>query len=304
MKTCNKCKIEKNESEFDKCKQSKDGLHSTCKECRNKAAKDKYENDPIYREKIIKQVKNKYQNDSEYKDLYNQKRREKRKNDDEYRNKVNQKFRDKIKNNKEFRENFYQKKYERYHSDKEYSEKKKKREREKYQNNDEYRQKRLMEKREKYQTDENFREKIKQQDKKYKTSLKGVEARKRNRSTVEYKMIEVMRSFIKRILKYKNDEYKNKDLGYSKHELIQHLEKLFDENMSWENYGTWHVDHIIPISKFDISVPTYVINHLENLQPLDGTENIIKHNHIELIPEISIAEYVLILNENNKYQLK
>lgn len=303
MKTCNKCKIEKHETEFGKCKKTKDGLHSTCKECRNKAAKDKYENDPIHREKIIKQVKDKYQNNNEHRENIKQQRRERRKNDEEYRNKLNQRKRNKL-NDSDYKENYYRIRREKYQNNEEFREKRKMREREKYKTNEEYRQKRLLEKREKYKNDENFREKLKQQEKKYKTSPKGIKARKRNRSTIEYKMVELMRSFIKRILKYKNDNFKNKDLGYTKHELKEHLEKQFNENMSWCNYGTWHVDHIIPITKFDVSVPTYIINHLENLQPLDGSENMSKGNNIPLIPEISIAEYVLVLNENNKYQLK
>lgn len=123
-------------------------------------------------------------------------------------------------------------------------------------------------------------------------------------SKPENKMIRTIRDIIKRTLKYKNETYTNKDLGYTKHELKEHLEKQFDENMSWDNYGTWHVDHIIPITKFDKSTPIYVINHLENLQPLDGIENMSKNNRIELLPERTIGEHVLFLNENNKYQLK
>jgi hypothetical protein len=30
----------------------------------------------------------------------------------------------------------------------------------------------------------------------------------------------------------------------------KYLEKLFQEGMNWENYGEWHVDHIIPIDYF------------------------------------------------------
>ena len=119
----------------------------------------------------------------------------------------------------------------------------------------------------------------------------------------ENKIVRAIRGSIKRILKYKDDRYENKDLGYSKYYLMNHLEKLFDENMNWDNYGTWHIDHIIPISKFDKSTPMNIINHLNNLQPLNGIENIRKNNRILLIPEISIGEYKLFLNENKKYEL-
>lgn len=54
------------------------------------------------------------------------------------------------------------------------------------------------------------------------------------------------------------------------------------EMMSKENYGThgWHIDHIIAISKFDLSNPNDVTKacHYTNLQPLWARENIRKSN--------------------------
>lgn len=51
MKVCKKCKIEKNENEFHKCKRAKSGLKSECRVCRNiesrNYAKIAYENDPV-----------------------------------------------------------------------------------------------------------------------------------------------------------------------------------------------------------------------------------------------------------------
>lgn len=41
-------------------------------------------------------------------------------------------------------------------------------------------------------------------------------------------------------------------LGYSLHELKVHLERQFLPGMSWNNYGTWHLDHIIPLASFKI----------------------------------------------------
>jgi len=39
----------------------------------------------------------------------------------------------------------------------------------------------------------------------------------------------------------------------------KHLESLFKEGMTWENYGIngWHIDHIMPCSSFNLSqLPT------------------------------------------------
>jgi hypothetical protein len=67
-------------------------------------------------------------------------------------------------------------------------------------------------------------------------------------------------------------------LGYTAEDLKQHLEKLFRDGMSWENYGEWHIDHIKPISSFDKDADPKVINSLENLQPLWALENYVKSN--------------------------
>jgi len=64
-------------------------------------------------------------------------------------------------------------------------------------------------------------------------------------------------------------------LGYTIDDLINHLENLFTEGMSWDNYGEWHVDHIIPISKFaftDINDYEFVkCWELINLRPMWST---------------------------------
>lgn len=68
-------------------------------------------------------------------------------------------------------------------------------------------------------------------------------------------------------------------LGCSASELRQHLEKQFVPGMSWENYGpVWHVDHIKPCAKFDLTDPTQQREcfHYSNLQPLWALENIKK----------------------------
>ena len=79
-----------------------------------------------------------------------------------------------------------------------------------------------------------------------------------------------MKNTLKRLGKSK--EAKTIDLlGYSAIQLKQHLESLFTEGMSWDNYGEWHIDHIKPVSLFDEDTPIHVVNDLSNLQPLWAT---------------------------------
>jgi len=102
-----------------------------------------------------------------------------------------------------------------------------------------------------------------------------------------YKLINNFRTAIYQVLK-ENQVQKNGHyfdiLKYSPENLIEHLESKFKDNMTWDNYGEWHVDHIKPISSFQI---TEIGDNefmscwsLDNLQPLWGEENIRKSNKL------------------------
>lgn len=73
-------------------------------------------------------------------------------------------------------------------------------------------------------------------------------------------------------------------VGYSVGELKIHLESMFKDGMSWDNYGEWHIDHIIPKSVFNYKKPNHIAFKkcwgLENLQPLWAKENYIKSNKL------------------------
>ena len=71
-------------------------------------------------------------------------------------------------------------------------------------------------------------------------------------------------------------------LGCSVAELKAYLEDRFEQGMSWENYGRkgWHIDHIIPLSHFDLSNEDdiKVACHYTNLQPMWAKHNLRKGN--------------------------
>jgi len=85
-----------------------------------------------------------------------------------------------------------------------------------------------------------------------------------------------------------------KDCGYTRKELVKHLEDQFDQNMNWDNYGSyWHVDHIIPQSVFDYKSEQHLkwCWSLENLRPLGAIENILKADKITLEEVRNISFY-------------
>ena len=109
----------------------------------------------------------------------------------------------------------------------------------------------------------------------------------RNRKATDpiYKLISNFRTAIYTVLKESNvDKYGHyfDVLQYTPEELINHLEKQFKDDMTWDNYGLWHVDHKSPITSFDIQEmgdeEFMRCWRLDNLQPLWGEENIRKSN--------------------------
>ena len=102
-----------------------------------------------------------------------------------------------------------------------------------------------------------------------------------------YKLISNFRTAIYQVLK-ENRVDKNKSyfdvLQYTPEQLISHLEKQFTSEMTWDNYGQWHVDHILPITSFNIiemgDDEFMKCWGLNNLQPMWGVENIKKSNKL------------------------
>jgi hypothetical protein len=71
-------------------------------------------------------------------------------------------------------------------------------------------------------------------------------------------------------------------IGCSPIELKDHLESLFTVGMSWDNYGKWHIDHIVPCDSFDLTVASEQRKcfNYKNLQPLWANDNLRKGSKI------------------------
>ncbi len=74
------------------------------------------------------------------------------------------------------------------------------------------------------------------------------------------------------------------DLGCSIQHLKLHLELFWDKGMTWDNYGNkegqWSIDHIKPLSKFDLTDRNQLLEavNFRNLQPMWHVDNIVKYN--------------------------
>lgn len=76
-------------------------------------------------------------------------------------------------------------------------------------------------------------------------------------------------------------------IGCTLPELRAHIERQFLPGMTWENRGNdgWHIDHIIPLSSFDLLTPEgqKAANHYTNLQPLWADDNLAKSDRLDWV---------------------
>jgi hypothetical protein len=262
MKICKKCSINKDLSNFSKCKSNKDGLNNWCKDCNKIYLKNHY-------------LKNK--------DLYSNRSKENYKLNSE---KVKEKSKNWRIENKEYTKEYFKKYYlenkdilseykkEHYSNNKDkYLSKSKKQREDKPEEYSEYLKRWRFENPE-YNKNylkkwfEDNPEKRRTYFENFKTSKPHIIAWRR-----------VLQNTLSRIGAKKSNSTIEM-LGYSANDLKTHLENLFMENMSWENYGEWHIDHKIPVSKFDKETPMNIVNGLDNLQPLWAFDNLSKGNKI------------------------
>jgi hypothetical protein len=151
---------------------------------------------------------------------------------------------------------------------------------------------RLSEKSRKYS--KNNRERLREYQTKWReknrehlnTYKRNYEKNKKNLDP-QYKLSCYVRTAIYTSIKERNiNKYKNTFdlLPYTLEDLIKHLEIQFKDGMNWENYGEWHIDHIIPITNFKFKNTDDELFKecwsLSNLQPMWGNENSSKNNKI------------------------
>jgi len=69
-------------------------------------------------------------------------------------------------------------------------------------------------------------------------------------------------------------------LGCTLNEFGEYIESKFIDNMSFDNYPEWEIDHMIPVSAFDFNNEDEIIKccHYTNLQPLWKHDNRKKSN--------------------------
>lgn len=124
-----------------------------------------------------------------------------------------------------------------------------------------------------------------QEQKKAKAKFNRKWKNERYINDVGYKLRCIISTAVRRSLLNDKDDSIRNILGYSIDELKTHLEKQFEDWMTWDNLGltaktpkqTWQIDHIRPVNTFNIT-DIYCDDFkkcwaLSNLRPLDSYLN-------------------------------
>lgn len=138
------------------------------------------------------------------------------------------------------------------------------------------------------------KEKVSTSGKRYYQNTKQSRAqykKEKMHSDPSFKLMQYLRTRQNNVLRGKCST--TEGLGCNKDFLKVHLEGLFLEGMSWDNYGNkagcWSLDHILPLNSFERTEDgswdtnsTYNKNliHYTNLQPMWHLENIKKSDKI------------------------
>lgn len=115
-----------------------------------------------------------------------------------------------------------------------------------------------------------------------KRSIVRKKYRAKHKNELDFRLKENMSVRLRNLVKKNNNKFLD-FLQCDLDHLKLWLEFNFTKEMSWNNYGSyWHIDHIIPCSRFDVNVHDEVMKcwHWSNLAPLEAIANASKGNKV------------------------
>jgi len=107
--------------------------------------------------------------------------------------------------------------------------------------------------------------------------------RKRYKDDPIFRFIYCLRSRISLAFRSKSWKKNSKTellIGQSYNFVKEYIENQFTEGMTWENYGKWHIDHILPLASANNEQEIIKLFHYTNLQPLWAVDNLKKGKKI------------------------
>ena len=92
---------------------------------------------------------------------------------------------------------------------------------------------------------------------------------------------------------YQKGTKTEKMLGINFNSLKKYIENQFTEGMSWNNYGKWHIDHIVPVSSANTEEELKLLCHHKNLQPLWAFDNISKNGKYNEKEKAEMLKFII-----------
>lgn len=99
---------------------------------------------------------------------------------------------------------------------------------------------------------------------------------RKSRKNPIYRMRFALRAACRRACIYSGNRKSRRTLevlGADVATIRAHLESLFRPGMSFDNYGEWEIDHMVPLASAKTIQEAYELCHYTNLQPLWREEN-------------------------------
>jgi hypothetical protein len=141
----------------------------------------------------------------------------------------------------------------------------------------------ILQQRKEYRNREDVKKHIQEKNKAY-LPIRKERIKERRRTDTNFQLSEILRSKIHKMLKGHKTSYINY-IGCDVEWLKTWIAFRFDENMNWDNLGSyWQLDHILPIHGFNLTNENEkrICFHWTNLQPLSATENRQKSDNLQL----------------------
>lgn len=113
--------------------------------------------------------------------------------------------------------------------------------------------------------------------------------RSKRGETPKRKRMNAIRKLTVHFMKKKSNRF-NLKYGTTSNAFRAHIERQFTNKMTWANHGkTWHLDHIYPLSKFDLTDRNQLLIacNWQNFQPLLVRDNLNKSDKIKH-PQLSL----------------
>ncbi len=144
----------------------------------------------------------------------------------------------------------------------------------------------------------------------YSRNFKRIWEKNQRETNTKFKIVKNLRCRLYQAIKFgygvKNESTLNL-LSCSLDFFQGYMESKFQDGMTWENYGKWHIDHIIPCNSWDLSQEEEVkmCFHYLNLQPMWGSENSSKKDKFNPEDKIKyIEKYKTQVNKISDYTQK